>query len=118
MDSTARWRVSDFGDFARRAGRGLPEAQIVAGELADNRAPHEFHIALDLRAQQTEGPLRTRLAGRGQRVEVVAADAYGLGSEREGLQHMGASLDASVHQHIDAVANAIDNLGELIKGGT
>jgi hypothetical protein len=28
----------------------LPEAQIVARELADRRAAHEFHIALDLRA--------------------------------------------------------------------
>ena len=36
---------------ARRVqGYKLPEPQIVAGELADRRAAHEFHVALDLRA--------------------------------------------------------------------
>src|SRR5262249_16351525 len=36
----------------------------------------------------------------------------------ESVQHMGAALDAPVHQDVDAITNAIDNLGELIKGGT
>jgi hypothetical protein len=64
----------------------LPEAQIVARELADSRAPHEFHVALDLRAQQAKGTLHTRLAGCGQRIEVVAANTYGLGADGESLR--------------------------------
>ena len=43
----------------------LSESQVVARELADRGATHELHVALNLCAEQAEGPLDAGLAGRG-----------------------------------------------------
>ena len=59
-------------------GYELPVPQIVTRELADRRAAHEFHVALNLCAQKAEGALNAGLARRPQRVEVIASDAHGF----------------------------------------
>ena len=71
--------------------------------------------ALDLGPHQAERPLDAGLAGRRQRKQIVAADADGLGAERQRLQHMRSALDAAVHHHVDPIADRIDDLGELIE---
>lgn len=48
--------------------RNRDQAADLAGELADRGAAHQLHVALDLRLQQAEGPLDTRMAGRRQRI--------------------------------------------------
>jgi hypothetical protein len=94
---------------------GLPEPQIVARELADRRAAHQFHVPLDFGPHEAESPLNTSLAGRSQRIEIAAANAYGLSADGEGLEHMAPALDTAIHEHVDAITHSIDDLGKLVE---
>ena len=110
---TAAVLAQRIGPAGIETAEQLPEPEIVAAELADRGAAHQLHVALNLGAQQAEGPLDAGLAGRRQRIEIGAADADGLGTERQGLQHVRAALHAAVHQHVDAIADGIESMFRL-----
>jgi hypothetical protein len=55
------------------------------------------------------------LAGHSQRIEIVAADADRLGTDREGLQDMGRSLHPAIHEHVDPVTHGVDDFGQLVE---
>ena len=62
-----------------------------------------------------ERALHTGLPCRGEREKIVAAKTNRLGTDREGFQHMGPAVDASVEQYINLVAYGINNLAELVE---
>ena len=62
-----------------------------------------------------ERPFDAVLTGGRQRKEIVAAEAHGLGAQRERLEHMGAALHAAVHHHVDPVADGIHHFGQLVE---
>ena len=64
---------------------------------------------------QAKRPLDASLAGRSQRIEIVAADADRLGANRERLQDMGSPLDPAIHEHVDPITHGVDDLGQLIE---
>jgi hypothetical protein len=95
--------------------RRSPESQILARELADGGAPHQFHVALYFGSHEAQRPLDPSLAGCGQRIEIKAADTDCLGAHRERLQDMSPPLHSAVHQHIDPVAHGIHDFGQLVE---
>ena len=52
-------------------------------------------------------------AASGYKIE--ASDADGLGAERQRLQDVRSALDAAVHDHVDPIADGIDDFGQLIE---
>ena len=93
-----------------------PETEVAPRESATDLQPISLmsrSISVRIRLQ---GTLDAGLSGSGQREKIVAAEADRLGAQREGLQHMRAALDAAVDQHIDLVADGVDDLGQLIEG--
>ena len=55
---------------------------------------------------------RAMLARDGCAVERAASAEHGLGPERNGLQHIAATTDAAVDEHIRARANGRHDLGQ------
>jgi hypothetical protein len=53
--------------------------------------------------------------GCGERIEIITADADRLSPERERFKHVGDALDAAVHHNIEAIADGVHNLGELVE---
>ncbi len=67
-------------------------------------------IRISSSARSTPAGPRPR-AGRGS-----SGPAHRLGAERQGLEHVSAALHPAIHDHVDPVADGIDDLGELVEG--
>jgi hypothetical protein len=93
----------------------LPEPQIVARELSDRRAAHQFHVTLEFGSDQAEGALDTGPAGCSQGIKIVAANADSFGANRKRLQHVTPALDAAIHKDVDPIAYGIDDLDQLVE---
>ena len=89
--------------------------RLSARELADRGAAHQLHVALYFSLHQAERPLDASLAGRSQRLEIVAADADRLGADRERLQDMGSPLHPAIHEHVDPITHSVDDFGQLVE---
>ena len=84
--------------------------------MGDGGAAHQGHVPLDFAAHEVEGARSTPgwpAAARGE--EVVASDADGFGAEGEGLEDVGAALNAAVHQDVETVAGGVDDFRELVR---
>src|SRR5678815_6149803 len=91
------------------------EPKVVAAELTDRGAAHELHAALELGAHQAERTLDARLAGHREREQVEPSEAYGLGTQGEGLEDVRGALDAAVYRHVQALADRVDHLCKLVE---
>src|SRR5215469_1358647 len=65
--SKLRWGSAKILHGLDLTARHSPESQILARELADGVAPHQFHVALYFGSHEGQRPLDPSLAGRGQR---------------------------------------------------
>ena len=117
-----RWRNVAGPSTTRFASRSSHrEDQFTAsadfgGQIRQGLGPHQFHPALHLGAQQRDRAAHAVLARRGERVEIEAAARTGLRADRQRLQHMRAAGDAAVADHLDLVADRIDDLGQRVEG--
>jgi 4-oxalocrotonate tautomerase len=79
--------VPTFRSWRRSNSFASPEPQIVARELAERRAAHQFHVPLDFGPHQSEGPLHARPVALAQPLpEECLFDAYSAPSEWDMLQ--------------------------------
>src|SRR5262245_31196038 len=76
-------RTSTWRDSFLQSRRCAAKAQIAARQLIDARASHQPHVTLELGLQQPERALDAFLSGCCERIQVVAAYADRLGSERQ-----------------------------------
>src|SRR5262245_20440634 len=93
----------------------LSEAQVFARELVDGGATHQLHVSLYFSLHKAERPLDASLAGRSQRIQIVAADADRLGADRERLQDVRSPLHPAIHEHVDPITHGIDDFGQLVE---
>lgn len=91
---------------------GTPRAELVDGRDTEQR-----HGPGHLLAEEVEDVGDTRLPGRGQPVEVRAADRAGGGTQRDRLDHVGASADAPIDDELDPTGGRPDDLGKDVEGG-
>src|SRR4029077_4925163 len=76
---------------------------------------HQLHVAFDLGTEISERPFNASLTRGRQGVQIKPPSGTRFCTKGKGFQHVSATGDAAVANHIDPVANSVDDLGELVK---
>src|SRR5580704_1768306 len=63
----------------------------------------------------SECPFNASLTRGRQRIQIKPPSRTRFCTQGKGLQYVSATGDSAVANHIDPVANGVDNLGELVK---
>src|SRR3984957_3352718 len=100
-----------------RSGRPVcsSELQIVTAQLVDGSAAHQLHVAFDFGAKISKCPFNASLTSGRQGIQIKSPSRTRFRTQGKGFQHVSATGDAAVANHIDPVANSVDNLGELVQ---
>src|SRR3984957_15381738 len=100
-----------------RSGRPVcsSELQIVTAQLVDSPAAHQLHVAFDFGTEISECPFNASLTSGRQGIQIKSPSRTRFRTQGKGLQHMRATGDAAVANHVDPVANSVDDLSELVK---
>ena len=77
-----------------------------------SRRPHRAIVMSSSRRMISRHSVTPGPPQRAEAVEERAADEHALGAQGHRLQHVLAGADAAVHQHLDPVADRVDDLGQ------
>ena len=93
--------------FARRTWAAVTSAGLVQ--------PSSFRPSSSSRRSSSSTSVDALLAAGREAVEHGAAGERRPRAERERLEHVGATADAAVDQHLDPLADRLDHLGQDVQ---
>src|SRR5438034_8422478 len=92
----------------------LEESYEIAADLGNVRAARDGHRDFELQTEDLEDPPDAVLAVDSEAPEERPPDEDGPGAERERLQHVGATTDPAVEEHLDAAVRCLRHLGQCL----
>ena len=98
----------------RRVDR-LDLAQMLGAKIVEPRDAEKPHSDDDLLLEDLERLHEPGFATSGERPALQAPDAHSFRAERDGLQHVGAPINAAVDDDLGAARDRVDDLGKRVE---
>ena len=95
---------------------GFWNVDIGAIELGDGGATEETQGAVEVGAEDFDGAIDAGFSGSGEAVGVGAAAEHGASAERERLDDVGATANASVHEDFSLAVDGRDDFRQDAQG--
>lgn len=90
-------------------------SHVRAVDVGGRGAAEQDEGEPDLRSQELEDLTSTLLAPRGQSPGGGPSHEHGAGAERERLRHVGSAPYPTVEEHLDALADRLDDLRQDVE---